>query len=202
MKRKNPNRKKRSQGHSEAAVPKVAAPKLPPGVEILQEQLQSEAVRAQQLAELRATLKATPDSELLERYGEFGETREEIESAAIGLLLAVHAEQDAALQSRSELQKEEAELAQDMAEMKREALRAKMKEPAAQIKLAQELGGKVCRCGAAKRPRQTFCGNCFKRLSPMTKKALYRSFGNGYEEAYVEAVRQLAEGRGGARGKI
>ena len=57
--------------------------------------------------------------------------------------------------------------------------------------LLDELRGKTCRCGRAKRPMQSFCWQCYSALSLPTQNALYRRFGNGYEEAYAAAVAEL-----------
>ena len=57
--------------------------------------------------------------------------------------------------------------------------------------LLRELRGTTCRCGAAKRTRETFCRDCYYRLSPPQRRALYRLVGEGYEEAYAAAVAKL-----------
>lgn len=57
--------------------------------------------------------------------------------------------------------------------------------------LMLELLGTTCRCGARKTARRTFCVKCYLRLSPPQRRALYRLFGEGYEEAYVDAVASL-----------
>jgi hypothetical protein len=48
-----------------------------------------------------------------------------------------------------------------------------------------------CICERPKKPRFAFCFNCYSRLPNDMKRALYRSFGNGFEEAYDEAYRFL-----------
>ncbi|MCA9270504.1 MAG: hypothetical protein KDA41_18610 [Planctomycetales bacterium] len=64
--------------------------------------------------------------------------------------------------------------------------------PAAkQIELLDELVGTTCRCGAAKKTRQTFCRRCWYRLPLPLRGRLYSRFGSGYEEAYAEAVELL-----------
>ena len=55
----------------------------------------------------------------------------------------------------------------------------------------RELGGTTCRCGRAKKARQTFCSRCFFNLAPPLRAALYRRVGEGYEEAYAAAVAAL-----------
>ena len=57
--------------------------------------------------------------------------------------------------------------------------------------LIAELQGTACRCGSTKRPKQTFCHTCYYSLSADTRRALYRRVGEGYEEAYDEAIREL-----------
>ncbi len=48
-----------------------------------------------------------------------------------------------------------------------------------------------CRCGRIKRSRQAFCSGCYRALPIPMQKALYRRIGQGYEEAYAAAVREL-----------
>lgn len=55
-----------------------------------------------------------------------------------------------------------------------------------------ELGGLNCRCGRVKVPRQTFCRQCYFKLPPENRRALYAKIGNGYEVAYVRSCRYLA----------
>lgn len=52
----------------------------------------------------------------------------------------------------------------------------------------KELGGVTCRCGREKRRGQTFCHWCYYRLPTHIRKALYRRIGEGYEEAYRDAL--------------
>ena len=62
--------------------------------------------------------------------------------------------------------------------------------------LILELRGAKCRCGKKKTPRQTFCGGCYFALNRPLRQSLYRLVGEGYEEAYEEAVKVLkAKGR-------
>ncbi len=47
----------------------------------------------------------------------------------------------------------------------------------------------VCEsCGAAKKLKQSHCRSCYMRLPPRLRKALYRGFGDGYEEAFEESL--------------
>lgn len=57
--------------------------------------------------------------------------------------------------------------------------------------LLAELGGIRCRCGRSKRPRATFCLDCYWSLPALLRRALYRGIGEGYEEAYAAAVEHL-----------
>lgn len=57
--------------------------------------------------------------------------------------------------------------------------------------LLRELDGTACRCGRTKQPRQTFCRGCYYSLPVPTRRALYRRFGKGYEEAYAAAAEHL-----------
>lgn len=57
--------------------------------------------------------------------------------------------------------------------------------------LVQELRGVKCQCGAKKQPRKTFCGACYYSLTVTQQRALYRLVGNGYEEAYANAIKSL-----------
>lgn len=61
----------------------------------------------------------------------------------------------------------------------------------AQVALFFELSGRKCRCGDPKQARQTFCVNCYYKLPSEVRVALYRRFGNGYEEAYAMAIDHL-----------
>jgi hypothetical protein len=61
-----------------------------------------------------------------------------------------------------------------------------------QLLLIGELRGKTCRCGKRKASGETFCRDCYFRLPPRMRQALYRGLGNGYEEAYTAAVDCLA----------
>lgn len=64
------------------------------------------------------------------------------------------------------------------------------------INLIRELAGDKCRCGKAKRPKQTFCRSCYFSLPEPMRAALYDRIGEGYEQAYGNAVAHL-EARNG-----
>jgi hypothetical protein len=70
---------------------------------------------------------------------------------------------------------------------------AKLKRDAADLKirLARELSGEECRCGAGKKPAQSFCFACYDRLPRDMARAMYRRIGSGYESAYRDAVDYL-----------
>ena len=60
-------------------------------------------------------------------------------------------------------------------------------------RLVKELVGTKCTCGAQKRSKQTFCRNCYYSLPRDTRNSLYNRIGEGYEEAYLNAVEILKE---------
>jgi hypothetical protein len=64
-----------------------------------------------------------------------------------------------------------------------------MKSPG---ELIAELRGSTCPCGEAKEPWHTFCRRCYYKLSPAQRKALYKKIGDGYEDAYADAMLTLA----------
>jgi hypothetical protein len=59
--------------------------------------------------------------------------------------------------------------------------------------LVTELAGSLCRCGREKKKGNTFCRLCYFSLPRILQLKLYRKVGNGYEEAYQEAVECLKE---------
>lgn len=54
--------------------------------------------------------------------------------------------------------------------------------------LLKELIGTACQCGSEKVKHQTFCRKCYFALPRHIQNRLYQKVGNGYEEAYQEAV--------------
>lgn len=54
-----------------------------------------------------------------------------------------------------------------------------------------DLRSKTCRCGRTKAPRRSVCRSHWQLLNKAEQNALYRRFGNGYEEAYEAALRKL-----------
>lgn len=51
--------------------------------------------------------------------------------------------------------------------------------------------GEECQCGAEKRSRMAFCYGCYKALPARYKQALWSRFGEGFEQAYDDAVKWL-----------
>ena len=58
---------------------------------------------------------------------------------------------------------------------------------------ARELVSEECQCGRTKKRGMSFCYTCWKLLPRDIQRALYARIGNGYEEAYEEAVQCLTE---------
>ncbi len=48
-----------------------------------------------------------------------------------------------------------------------------------------------CMCGEHKKRGLAFCFRCYKSLPTDMKRELYQPVGNGFEEAYDEAVKYL-----------
>ena len=57
----------------------------------------------------------------------------------------------------------------------------------------KEFKSNECACGRSKKPRFSFCYQCYIELPDDMQKALYRKFMNGYEEAYDDAFGWLKE---------
>lgn len=53
--------------------------------------------------------------------------------------------------------------------------------------------GTACECGRHKGAKTAFCNTCYGRLSSTERRALCRTFGNGFEQAYEAAAAELAE---------
>lgn len=54
-----------------------------------------------------------------------------------------------------------------------------------------QLKGAQCHCERPKKPGRSFCFTCFKTLPKELRGGLYDPIGDGYEDAYEEAVRYL-----------
>ena len=55
----------------------------------------------------------------------------------------------------------------------------------------RELQSAQCVCGARKRQAQSFCRDCYFKLSKKTQFALYTPFSEGYAEIYDRAKEEL-----------
>lgn len=57
------------------------------------------------------------------------------------------------------------------------------------LEILESLGSETCgACGKAKAPKMSHCRACYFALPTIMRKALYRPFGEGYEEAYEESL--------------
>lgn len=56
-----------------------------------------------------------------------------------------------------------------------------------------ELKSEECWCGKWKLTGMSFCYKCYSSLPRLIQRSLYNSFGQGYEEAYEEAVEYLSD---------
>ena len=52
-----------------------------------------------------------------------------------------------------------------------------------------------CVCHAAKRPKNGFCSNCYFTLPRAMQRALWQTFGDGYEETHAKARAWLRQRR-------
>jgi hypothetical protein len=60
--------------------------------------------------------------------------------------------------------------------------------------ILEDFLGEVCgHCGGTKRSKMSHCGKCYWRLPKPMRKALYNRFGEGYEQAFAESNKWLAE---------
>jgi hypothetical protein len=55
----------------------------------------------------------------------------------------------------------------------------------------REFKSNECTCGNTKRPGSAFCSTCFMKLPYTYRMATYQRMGEGYEEAYEDAVQWL-----------
>lgn len=63
---------------------------------------------------------------------------------------------------------------------------------ARRMEIIRSLGSTKCEsCSGPKPARRSHCGFCFRRLPMRLQKALYRPFGQGYEEAFEESLSSL-----------
>jgi hypothetical protein len=54
-----------------------------------------------------------------------------------------------------------------------------------------EFLGERCACGAPKQSRMSHCRGCYRSLPKAMQSALWRRFGEGYEEAFAASVEWL-----------
>ena len=54
-----------------------------------------------------------------------------------------------------------------------------------------ELLSEECFCGRTKKSKMSLCYTCYKSLPKDKKQALYQRMGDGYEEAYDDAIEWL-----------
>ena len=65
--------------------------------------------------------------------------------------------------------------------------------------LANFLGTLCWTCLGAKRSKQSHCSACYHRLPKPMQTALYKRFGEGYEEAFTASVEWLRAHPAGGR---
>lgn len=64
--------------------------------------------------------------------------------------------------------------------------------PERRLAILKSLGSITCEsCEGKKQPRMSHCRKCYFGLHPDTRHALYRKFGNGYEEAFERSLAEL-----------
>lgn len=57
----------------------------------------------------------------------------------------------------------------------------------------RELLSEECACGRIKKPWFAFCFKCYNSLPKDLQNGLFQKIGNGYNEAYDDAVEYLTE---------
>jgi len=55
----------------------------------------------------------------------------------------------------------------------------------------EEFESEECQCGRSKRPTNAFCFMCYSSLPSDMQKALWQKIGDGFEQAYDEALKYL-----------
>lgn len=61
------------------------------------------------------------------------------------------------------------------------------------LEIVRRLGSTECEgCGGRKQSKMSHCRRCYYLLPRVMRNALYRRFGDGYEEAYEESLAYLA----------
>jgi|GEM_PF-2414849 len=56
-----------------------------------------------------------------------------------------------------------------------------------------QLRSRECQCGCGKQKGMAFCYRCWMKLPPSARQGLYSKVGNGFEAAYDQACRILAD---------
>jgi hypothetical protein len=72
-------------------------------------------------------------------------------------------------------------------------LKAERQEKRDKLWYIREFRSNECTCGNTKRPGSAFCSTCFMKLPCTYRMATYQRMGEGYEEAYENAVQWLRE---------
>jgi hypothetical protein len=70
-------------------------------------------------------------------------------------------------------------------------LKAERQEKKDKLWYIREFRSNECTCGNTKRPGSAFCYTCFMKLPYTYRMATYQRMGEGYEEAYENAVEWL-----------
>jgi hypothetical protein len=62
------------------------------------------------------------------------------------------------------------------------------------LEILKSLGSTKCEaCGETKHPKMSHCRGCYFALPQAMRRALYKRFGEGYEEAFEESLQFLKE---------
>jgi hypothetical protein len=59
------------------------------------------------------------------------------------------------------------------------------------VEILRSLDCNRCICGKRKKEMMSHCRSCYFSLPPENRKALYRKFNQGYQEAYRESLKIL-----------
>jgi hypothetical protein len=90
---------------------------------------------------------------------------------------------------------ESSRLKAESSKVREESSKLKAERQAQKDKLwyIREFRGNECTCGKTKKPGSAFCYTCFSKLPYTYRMATYQRMGEGYEEAYEDAVQWLRE---------
>jgi hypothetical protein len=61
-------------------------------------------------------------------------------------------------------------------------------KPSEMEAVRREFFGELCRCGAMKQSRQSFCRGCYWKLPGPYRRRLYLTFARGYAMAYKRSL--------------